>query len=334
MSGESEPVLPSLPRAMTIAGLFGISVFASIEILFSIFHRFKRRKGLYFWSMLVACIGIPVHATAVLLRMFGLAPNVPMCCITVLGWWAMVTGQSVVLYSRLHLFSNQRKIRWVLMMIITNFIILHIPVSTLYLIINVRDHSSLDNVFKIYEKVQLTGFTIQESIISCIYIWAASHSLSHILEFRGPREKKIVRHLVLVNVLVVALDASLLVTEFTNNFDIQTTYKTVVYSIKLKLEFYVLNQLLFITQYPRCTCSESFSLTPQNAVDPTNSYLLHERSTSSYQGAQKINGIGPSSTGLKGGPKDSVYRAPWDCDVAGHSRPSSVHDVNYEPRAV
>jgi hypothetical protein len=56
------------------------------------------------------------------------------------------------------------------------------------------------------------------------------------------------------------MDSSLLLTEFTNNFEIQTTYKTVVYSIKLKLEFYVLNQLLFIIQNPNCSCSNSHNL--------------------------------------------------------------------------
>jgi hypothetical protein len=193
--------------------------------------------------MLVACIGIPVHAIAVLVRMFGLVSNVAMSFAVVLGWWAMVTGQAVVLYSRLHLVSDRKKTRCVLIMIVTNFIVLHLPVSALYLAINVRSFNSLTNVFKIYEKIQLVGFSIQECIIAGIYIWEATRTLNHVLEFREPQGKKMIRHLILVNILVVALDASLLVTEFTDNFDIQTTYKTVVYSIKLKLEFYVLNQL-------------------------------------------------------------------------------------------
>ncbi|KAJ4286531.1 hypothetical protein N0V90_013231 [Kalmusia sp. IMI 367209] len=254
MPGESGPADVSLPKAMTIAAFFGISVYNSIEILFSIFHRFKTHNALYFWSMLMACIGIPVHATAVLLRNFGLAPNVPMCVFIVLGWWAMVTGQAVVLYSRLHLVSN-RNIRWVLIMIITNFVVLHLPVSGLYLALNVRPTDSLTNIFSIYEKIQLTGFSVQEWIIAGLYIWGASRALKPILKFKGEQEKKAVRNLTLINLMVIAMDASLLVTEFTNNFEIQTTYKTVVYSIKLKLEFYVLNQLLFVIQKPDCSQS-------------------------------------------------------------------------------
>lgn len=236
--------------------------------------------------MLTACIGIPVHATAVLLRNFRLAPNVPMCVFVVLGWWAMVTGQAIVLYSRLHLVSDQKTTRWVLIMIITNFIILHLPVSGLYLAINILPtDSALTNVFTIYEKIQLCGFCVQECIISGLYIWKASRALNPILKFKGPRERKIIRHLVLVNLIVIAMDASLLVTEFTNNFDIQTTYKTVVYSIKLKLEFYVLNQLLFIIQNPTCTCSN----TPVSAQDDPNTFnirLLPSRSATTLRRPQ------------------------------------------------
>ncbi|KAF2445443.1 hypothetical protein P171DRAFT_454050 [Karstenula rhodostoma CBS 690.94] len=251
MAGESGPTELSLPKAMTIAAFFGVSVYNSIEILFSIFHRFRTHKGLYFWSMLIACIGIPVHAIAVLLRNFGLAPSVPMCVFIILGWWSMVTGQAVVLYSRLHLVRDEKKLRWVLMMIITNFAILHLPVSGLYLATNINpDNTRLTYIFSVYEKVQLTGFSVQEWVIAGLYIWGAYSALNPILKFKGPRERKVLRYLVLVNLIVIAMDGSLLLTEFTDNFEIQTTYKTVVYSIKLKLEFYVLNQLVFIIHNP------------------------------------------------------------------------------------
>ena len=52
------------------------------------------------------------------------------------------------------------------------------------------------------------------------------------------------RHLIVVNVFIIFLDFSLLGTEFANHYEIQTTYKSVIYSIKLKLEFNILNQLV------------------------------------------------------------------------------------------
>src|ERR1700737_3865512 len=115
MAGETGPISVSLSVALIIAGFFAISCYNVIEIIIFIFNTFKRRNGLYFWSMLVASLGIPIHAVAVLLRFFGLAPDFFMCVVTVVGWYAMVTGQAVVLYSRLHLVvRDDKKIRWVL----------------------------------------------------------------------------------------------------------------------------------------------------------------------------------------------------------------------------
>jgi len=247
MAGETGPITVSLPRAMVMAGFFALSIYNSFEILLMILNTFKRREGLYFWSMLVATLGIPLHAVSVLLRYFRLAPNLPMCVLTVCGWWAMVTGQSVVLYSRLHLVVDEkRRIRWVLIMIITNVCILHLPVTVLFLGSNAGEETPFLRPFEIYEKIQLAGFFLQELIISSLYIFEAARALRPVLAIKSCSEQEVVRNLILANVLVVALDVTLLVTQYTNNFDIQTTYKPVVYSVKLKIEFIVLNQLVSI----------------------------------------------------------------------------------------
>lgn len=44
------------------------------------------------------------------------------------------------------------------------------------------------------------------------------------------------------------MDLSVLGTEFANRYEIQTTYKSAVYSVKLKLEFVILNQLVALTR--------------------------------------------------------------------------------------
>ncbi|GIK05067.1 hypothetical protein Aspvir_009166 [Aspergillus viridinutans] len=179
-----------------------------------------------------------------------------MCVLTVLGWYAMVTGQSVVLYSRLHLVTSDAKnIRWVLYMIIINFCILHVPVTILFLGSNANVKNFVEP-FNIYERIQLAGFSTQEIIISCLYMWEATKMLKPILGIVHLRSQGTMVHLLIVNILVVLLDASLLATEYSNNFDIQTTYKTVVYSIKLKMEFSVLNRLVRLAQsrYPLDSC--------------------------------------------------------------------------------
>lgn len=246
MAGESGPVEVSRPIAMVIAGLFALACCNVLQILVSIINTFKRRRGLYFWSMVIATLGILVHALSTFLRYFALAPNFPMCVLICISWYSMVTGQSVVLYSRLHLVTDYDSYsRWVLGMIIFNFCVLHIPTTILFLGINL-DVKSFIRPFNIYERVQLAGFAAQETIISGLYIWETMTSLRPVLAMKGRRGQKVVINLLVVNTLAVLLDAALLATEYTNHFDVQTTLKPVVYSIKLMLEFTVLNSLLLV----------------------------------------------------------------------------------------
>lgn len=232
--------------AMLIAAFFAISCYNVLEITISIFTTFRCRRGLYFWSMLVATWGILLHAISVFLRFFALAPNFLMCVLICIGWYAMVTGQSVVLYSRLHLVSTEaRRRRWVLYMIISNFFILHVPVTILFLGSN-AGVSSFVAPFNIYERIQLAGFSAQEIIISGLYIWETMTTLRPVLIMKGRAGYRVIINLIIVNTIAVLLDASLLATEYTDNFDVQTTYKTVVYSVKLKMEFTVLNSLLAV----------------------------------------------------------------------------------------
>ncbi|KAF4974584.1 hypothetical protein FZEAL_8511 [Fusarium zealandicum] len=257
---------------MTIAGFFAVACYNSIEILISLLNRFKRHDGLYFWSMLTATLGIVLHSLVVLLRYYSLGPNFLLSVLTCIGWYGMVTGQSVVLYSRLHLIvSDKTKTRWVLVMIITNFFILHVPVTVLFLGSNTKDSARFLLAFNIYERIQLAGFFLQESIISGLYIWETARGLKPIFAFKRAIERKVIRHLIIVNILVILLDITLLLTQYLSHFQIQTTYKPVVYSIKLKMEFIVLNKLLLVVKHGECSCMHAMS--EPGAAAPRPSYI-------------------------------------------------------------
>ncbi|KAJ5144441.1 hypothetical protein N7526_001949 [Penicillium atrosanguineum] len=164
------------------------------------------------------------------------APNLPISIPFLIGWYAMVTGQSVVLYSRLHLvLLNIRKVRWVLWMIIVNACILHVPMTVLFLSLN-HGNARFARPAMIYNWIQLAGFCIQALVICGLYIYEATRALKCIIRIRGRECRKVIIHLLWVNVLVVILNILLLLTEYKLHF-IQVSFKIVVYSIKLKLEF-------------------------------------------------------------------------------------------------
>ncbi|KAJ5903444.1 hypothetical protein N7504_005827 [Penicillium tannophilum] len=256
MAGQTGPIQVSRAIAMVIAALFALACYNVVEILISLFTTFRRRRGLYFWSMLVCTLGVLVHAISGFLRYFAIAPNFPMSILICIGWYAMVTGQSVILYSRLHLVSTHHEyFRYVLWMIIINACILHIPTTVLFLGSN-HGVDSFITPFNIYERVQLTGFSLQETIISALYIWETVTGLRPILLLKGPRGQRVITNLIIVNAVAILLDASLLALEYSDYFDIQTSYKPLVYSIKLKMEFTVLNSLVAVINSAPTTIEE------------------------------------------------------------------------------
>lgn len=246
------------PALFVITAFISLALYNVLELVLIIFTKFRKRAGLYFWAMFVATIGIAFNAVGYLLKF--LHPGVPLASryvyvtLVIVGWSSMVTGQSVVLYSRLHLLlHNQRKLRLILGMIIFDAIICHIPIAALFYLVNSENQDPFITPYSIYEKFQLSVFFLQECIISFVYIhesWKflqARHIAfeSNLQHLDG---RKIMYWLILINVVVMILDISILVLEFSGFYDLQTSWKALVYSVKLKLEFSILNKLIEVVK--------------------------------------------------------------------------------------
>ena len=62
--------------------------------------------------------------------------------------------------------------------------------------------------------------------------------------FRSPKATRLFHHPILVNILVISLDVTILAFQYAGLYEIQTSWKTLVYSIKLNFEFDILHQLV------------------------------------------------------------------------------------------
>ncbi|CDM32685.1 unnamed protein product [Penicillium roqueforti FM164] len=112
----------------------------------------------------------------------------------------MVTGQAVVLYSRLHLvFSDMRKVRAIII--------------------------------------------------------------------RGRDSRNAIIYLFYINILIIILNVLLFLAEYKLHY-IQVSFKTVVYSVKLKLEFSVLNCLRLLTKQPK----PIYHISSENMILPRDVY--------------------------------------------------------------
>ncbi|KAM6514016.1 hypothetical protein FALCPG4_015199 [Fusarium falciforme] len=239
------------PIRFAMVSVIGIALYNVIELNFIVFSIFKRKSGLYFWSFFVATWGIFFHTISYLLWNLGVLKNaVAWVTIAVVGWVPMVTGQSLVLYSRLHLIMYDRRIlRLVLAMIITNVFIGHVPtIIVAYGAILAPEPGTYATSYSVYEKIQVSLFFIQEVIISGLYIWYSYKTLQMQEALHGAQASRMLYHLVVVNILVLVLDITVLVLEYNNLYSLQTAIKGMVYSIKLKIEYSILNSLVNVAK--------------------------------------------------------------------------------------
>jgi len=182
-----------------VIAMFSIGAYNALEVGIATFDCFKHYCGLYFWSMQVASRGILVHAIPAQIRYLSQAPNLPMAIPFIVGWYAMVTGQAVVLYSRLHLVvTDMRHLYWVLWMIIGNFFVLQVPMTVLFFEVDLGN-GRLARAAAIYDRIQLLGFCLQDSIISGIYIREALRALQPVFEIRGRDGRKVIINLIAIN---------------------------------------------------------------------------------------------------------------------------------------
>jgi hypothetical protein len=97
----------------------------------------------------------------------------------------------------------------------------------------------------IWDKVELAAFFTQETIISALYIRETARHLKTValLGTNTRTTRRILRHLIFVNIFIICLDCSLIGLCYAGFFFLQGYYKAAVYAVKLRTEFTILNQL-------------------------------------------------------------------------------------------
>jgi hypothetical protein len=235
----------SAPAAVVVLSS-AISLYNALELLLLIFITFKNWRGLYFWSLLMTSFAVIPYSVGYLVEYFDPPHVLVGDVINNVGWITMVTGQSVVLYSRLHLILHDEKmLRWVKWLIIILPIAFYFPTSVTHYG-TYSDITTFDNAFHVIEKLQMTGFCIQEFIISGLYMREVLRFLKLGITQEGAR--RTMWELLTINLIIIILDIGLLVTEYLNLSIFEQTFKGVTYSVKLKMELAILGKLVSMAQ--------------------------------------------------------------------------------------
>lgn len=183
-----------------------LALYNSLEMALLISMTFKRWKGLYFWSLVLSTLGVVLYTIGMMTTYYQLGLLAAAKVILDIGWVMMILCQSLVLYSRLGLIlDNTNIIKAVKWMIIVDSVLL-------FPIVIVFDFGSTyskdDNFSAGYfyiEHIQITGFTIQELIISGLYVWKTI-ALLKVLQRQGTRN--LIWQLFTINVIIVGMDVS------------------------------------------------------------------------------------------------------------------------------
>jgi hypothetical protein len=207
-------------------GVFtGIALMCNFELFVFIATKFKRRNGLYFWSLLVASVGALLHSIEVIMVYFVAAdlPRWSFGITGVLGYLLYVPAQYLVLYSRLCVFSSStRLLRWVLILTSTEFIMITIPEAFIWTAeLAFPDSTKISQAGNVIQKIEVCAYTAVEIILSGIYtvqmvrMWKTS---------RDPRIRTILKRLIFANSLLVILDAGNVTMQFMDSFGLDDTW--------------------------------------------------------------------------------------------------------------
>ncbi|RHZ60710.1 uncharacterized protein CDV56_107775 [Aspergillus thermomutatus] len=245
----SSPISSPIVEQYVYPTFIAVAWCNAIDLIVLCFNTFKRYSGPYFWSLLVASFCIIPFGLGYILKIYDITFTNYFLEIAILdlGWSGMVTGQSLVLWSRLNLvLDNPRALKALLCLIVVDGAVLHSSSTALEFAVNALPGSDgVATAFGVMERVQLVGFCLQELLLSGLYIYKAVPLLKMDSD---PRSHSVLVQLIVINVVIMALDVSVVVVQYLGFFTFQVTFKALVYSIKLKLEYVILGRLVDVAR--------------------------------------------------------------------------------------
>jgi hypothetical protein len=99
-----------------------------------------------------------------------------------------------------------------------------------------------------------------------IYVREALRALKPVFEYKGAQGRKIIYRILFVNLIGILLNVCILIANYKVHY-IVISFKTVAYSIKLKLEFHALTQLRELTRTYSCTLCQGANGNPRGSSD-------------------------------------------------------------------
>lgn len=211
---ESAPAIWRPGEELAASGFVALVFFLVIDINVAIHRIFRKRQGLYYYSMLIGTWGCAGDAIGIVLKYFlpnsisGSSHVWPVSLLCLLGGWSFYApAQLLVLHSRLHLVNRSRELqRWILIMII---LVVLATIGPSWIVdwpafdIAPAKSSLWSPREAIVDRYTQLGYTSAECAISGVYVL----SLIRLLDLKSSvRQRRVMLDLIYVNFIAVCLD--------------------------------------------------------------------------------------------------------------------------------
>ncbi|PYI00766.1 hypothetical protein BO78DRAFT_434169 [Aspergillus sclerotiicarbonarius CBS 121057] len=240
-----------LAEYYTVVAFVSISSFSSLVLVYLIFDFFKRRRGLYFWSLLVTTLGTILACVFCLIFIFRDATAILLSSVgVVLADTLISISNSLVLYSRVHLVAGGQRPRWILFMILGSFLLLQCPlvIGTPFAAAH-HGRGNWTSAVLILQKLSVVCYCVREMIMIGFYAWATFRNLQPLIFLRGDQGRQLITALTFAGAIWLALDIANLIVEFTVSCAVGAAFFPFIFSTKLLVEFAALSKLIrFITR--------------------------------------------------------------------------------------
>jgi hypothetical protein len=273
-SVENEFRLGPDPRLLTgrniIIGacLLSLAHLNNLEVLFLVLTRFRRRNGLYFWTVAIAAMSST--ALAIGLTLLELVPGRPsLLARSVLGTVGYILyepAEFLLVYSRLYLISaSPRTKKCVLALIIAHTLLITIPTGVIVAGSILSTDANFYSVSLIMLRVKVCTYTAVELFLCSVFLYQVAQAWSRRTE---PQILPVLRNILTANLLIICMHSAAISLSYlgyealqlclavsylystgpvrhTTNIDFKQTF---LYAYQLKLEFWILNELTELSQ--------------------------------------------------------------------------------------
>jgi hypothetical protein len=221
-------------HSLLAAAFLGMSFLCLFQMLFFIGTVFRRKSGLYFWSILITTVSeLSLNFSAVLyfwILKFS-SPGITLL-FSAPAYIGYVLFEFLVLYSRLHLLSaSQRTLRIVLWLIIIEVTVVEVPMSILLVYTTLNSSVGAHSVYRIWYEAESVIYVALDIFLSSLYIW-------HVWKMWGIDksrvQRRVLRHVILMGIFLISIDICYLAVAFTVDNNL---------SLAITVSFYLGNEL-------------------------------------------------------------------------------------------